>query len=111
MVQACAAPGQPVVVSRGAGRVLNALVREGEDTGLGRGVSPADRESRVGGGGGQDDDQQEQGADAEGRGRQGPQAPLAEVTEVDLNKLKLLLVGTINCSLLLLSQIVLKSIE
>ena len=79
-----------MVVSRGAGRVLNALVREGEDAGLGCGVSPADGESRAGGGG-QDDDQQEQCADGKGRSHQGPEALLVMVAKVDLNKPRLVL--------------------
>ena len=87
VVQAGAAPGQAVVVRRGAGRVLDPLVGEGEHARLLGGVSPADRGGGPGGGGGgQDDDQQEQGDDAEGSGGQGPQAPLVEVSEVDLNK-------------------------
>ena len=85
VVEAGAAPGQAVVVRRGAGRVLDPLVGEGEHTRLLGGVSPADGGGGAGGGG-QDDDQQEESADAEGRGRQGPQAPLVQVTEVDLNK-------------------------
>ena len=92
MVEAGAAPGQAVVVRRGAGRVLDALVGEGEHAGLLGGVSPAHGGSGAGaGGGGQDDDQEEQGEDGETSGRQDVDALLVEVTGVDLNKPGLIL--------------------
>ena len=86
VVEAGAAPGQPRVVRRGAGRVLDALVGEGEHAVQAR-VCPADGGGGPGAGGGrQDEDQEEQGEDGEGRGRQGPLCPLVEVAEVNLNK-------------------------
>ena len=92
VVEAGAAPGQAVVVRRGAGRVLDALVGEGEHAGLLGGVSPAHGDSGAGaGGGGQDDDQEEQGEDGETSGRQDVDALLVEVTGVDLNKPRLIL--------------------
>ena len=93
VVEAGAAPGQAVVVRRGAGRVLDALVGEGEHAGLLGGVSPAhgDRGGAGAGGGGQDDDQEEQGEDGETRGRQDVDTLLVEVTGVDLDKPRLIL--------------------
>ena len=93
LVEAGAAPGQAIGVRCGAGRVLDALVGEGEHAGLLGGVSPAhgDGSGAGAGGGGQDDDQEEQGEDGETSSRQDVDALLVEVTGVDLNKPGLIL--------------------